>query len=130
MLLLGLVMTAFAVYGVSRHAIKRRLIQKISRWDERPGGVRVWLSEEEWLDRIEHRTDELFQKVRPTRIGDAYDAPQYAEQFIRLADPQNFHSLHIRAAYHDKRKLNRHGQPTLTWVPLEQLRGLPQAEAA
>lgn len=126
----ALVMTAFAVYGVSRHAIRARFMEKVSRWEDRPGGKRRWLSEDEWLNVIEHLTDQAFEKARPVRIGNGFDAPQYAERFIALADTKNFHSLHIRAAYRDEKRLTRSGHPTLTWVTLQELYALQRGEAA
>ncbi len=86
-------MSTFAVFGMTRHYARQASLKStptsiILAGSNTPGGGRRELTEGEWLDAVDARTDRLFQSKRCVQLSALFDTPHFAEDFMKLLDRQ------------------------------------------
>ncbi|SSW66644.1 hypothetical protein AVE30378_02183 [Achromobacter veterisilvae] len=79
-------MSAFCVFGMTE-PIARKAAAKA--WDKHLATmtkeVRGWLTDKDEADWIAVRTEYLLAKAKPVQVSGSFDAPQFANDYIRLA---------------------------------------------
>lgn len=115
-------MGAFAVFGVSRAACWESAKKKTERQEGKGDSAR-WLGEAEWMDKVRAEAERQFQSNRVGPVSDSFDAPQFAEEFLRraLEHPDQWRDLHIKAHAPSGHKNADTGRETKTWVLLADL---------
>jgi hypothetical protein len=80
-------MSTFAVFGMTMDLARQeaRKIVPTTRQNTGPGPRLIELTEREWLEKVELYAGEVFSGKKVKQISPAFDAPQFAEQFIELA---------------------------------------------
>ena len=86
-------MTTFAVFGMTRAAATEIARKKVPTVVEN-----VVIPQDEWEQRVQETADAIMHGKQVKQLSQAFDAPQFANQFIQIAmRTQNSRSLHIRA---------------------------------
>uniref|UniRef100_A0A0H3WNJ2 Uncharacterized protein n=1 Tax=Pandoraea faecigallinarum TaxID=656179 RepID=A0A0H3WNJ2_9BURK len=83
------------------------------------------LSENEWMERVRALADEKFLSMKPVKVTQEFDAPQFAEEFIALVERCNtpdLASLKImcqgtKTKADGTPMVNKDGSPKTGWVP-------------
>lgn len=79
-------MTAFCVFGMTE-PIARAAARKA--WEKHVAAmtkeVRAYLTDSDETDWIDVKTDYLLAKARPVQVSGAFDAPQFARDYMALA---------------------------------------------
>lgn len=87
-------MSTFAVFGMTRDYARQAALKNTptvmfeSGLNVLGGGGRRVLTESEWLEAVAARTDRVFKSGRAVQLSRLFDAPQFAEDFIRLLREQ------------------------------------------
>lgn len=77
-------MSTYAVFGMTEHFARDEARKKTAT---KSGGRD--LTEQEWLERVEARVQKIMEGKRIVQLSGMFDAPQFAEQFIRLMHSDN-----------------------------------------
>lgn len=113
-------MSGFCVYGRSRQVAIERAKNKVPTHEGRKP-----LSENEWMERVRALADEKFLSMKPVKVTQEFDAPQFAEEFIALVERCNtpdLASLRImcqgtKTKADGSPMLGKDGKPKTGWVP-------------
>ena len=114
-------MSTFAVFGMTRHIALQMARKKTSNI---VGNTII--PESEWDNRVSAAADAIMSGSKIKQISDAFDAPQFAQEWIDLCR-RSGHSryLHIRAkrVVRDEKgspMYSKNGRsPKKSWVPFE-----------
>jgi hypothetical protein len=114
-------MGAFCVFGVSLEDCKIKARRKVKTYDKaekRP------LTQDEWAERVQKLARELFESwsVTPKQISPAFDAPQFCEDWLKIAaiDRQVITPrIMCRGEKIDPKgaPVIRKGAPVIGWIP-------------
>jgi hypothetical protein len=87
-------MSTYAVFGMTEHFAREEAKKKTPTWK---GGRELTL--EEWLEAVEARVARTMAGKRIVQLSSMFDAPQFADQFIRLlqADDCERRDICVRA---------------------------------
>lgn len=88
------IMSTYAVFGMTEHFAREEARKKT------PTNIgKRNLTEAEWLEQVELRVQKVMTGKRVVQLSCLFDAPQFAEQFIRLmqADASARRDICIRA---------------------------------
>ncbi|WP_087686771.1 hypothetical protein [Pandoraea sp. PE-S2R-1] len=113
-------MSGFCVYGRSRQVAIERAKNKVPTHE----GRRL-LSEVEWMEKARAIADEKYLSMKPVKVTQEFDAPQFAEEFIALVERCNTPDLAglrimcqgAKTKADGSPMLNKAGQPRTGWVP-------------
>lgn len=75
-------MTAFCVFASSMPVAIERAKKRVSLIDPHTKERRT---ESEWLAVVKEVAPSIFAKMKPVQVSPAFDAPQFAEEWIELA---------------------------------------------
>lgn len=116
-------MGAFCVYAASREVAINRAEKKIpTRKGKRQ------LTESEWRAEVELEAAAIFARMKPVRCSPEFDAPQFAAEFIALAEKTAADAFAGMKVMRLGDKVDKKGAaviskttgaPVVTWVPLE-----------
>lgn len=87
-------MSTYAVFGMTRsRAVEdaRRNTEAINH------ATKQQLTEAEWIAVCDKKADATMAGTHCVRLGDMFDAPQFAQQFLELCKRQEHRNLHIKA---------------------------------
>ncbi len=106
-------MTSFCVFGVSRQMIFNRL--------EKSMDIKSRESEPDFYARVRAAAGEKFStSFRGTKVSPVFDAPQFCDDWMRIAskDDYSFLTIMCRSEKIDKKGdiVIKDGAPVLTWV--------------
>lgn len=76
-------MGAFVVFGSSRTAAKKKAEREVIYGFDKKLNRMISLAE--WRDRVEARAKEIFGTAKESPISPEFDAPQFCEDWIRIA---------------------------------------------
>lgn len=113
-------MSAFCVYGVSLAHCVKVAEKKVRSYDKE---LKRDLTQEEWKERVYTLALEMFEhSARPRQISPAFDAPQFANDWIEVAKrTAKIHSQKLmrRGEKKDKKgnPVVRKGSPVIGWIP-------------
>ena len=86
-------MSTYAVFGMTR----RRALEGVrARTEAVDYKTRKGISVEEWEARCQTEADQVMESARVIQLSEKFDAPQYAEQFLKIAEKEGGRSLQIR----------------------------------
>jgi hypothetical protein len=121
-------MGAFCVFGMTRQmanklATDAEAKRKLTRQE------RAALTEEDVRQWIAEKAEELFSDAKARQVSPAFDAPQFANDWIDLAkrtDQAKRCRVMVRGAKVDKKGApsisKRTGKPVMTWLPYKEMR--------
>lgn len=75
-------MSAFAVFASSLPVARLRAEKRVPLVVKQ---TKVRLTESEWRAKVEEIAVDLFSQMAPVQVSPAFDAPQFAEEWISLA---------------------------------------------
>lgn len=113
-------MSAFCVFGVTLENCKKAAEKKVSTWDSK---LQVHISPAEWRKRVDALAAEIFESAkRSKQISPAFDAPQFANDWIGVADrTTKARAMRImrRGEKTDEKgaPVIRKGKPVIGWIP-------------
>jgi hypothetical protein len=113
-------MSAFCVFGITLDQCKKAAAKKVSTWDDKK---KQPISMAEWSEKVDALALELFEKAsRAKQISPAFDAPQFASDWISVADKTvKARSMKImrRGKKVDEKgaPVLRKGKPVIGWIP-------------
>ena len=87
-------MSTYAVFGMTRHRAVEMAKRQINREIEKKGG---FVPEPEWLERVNARADEIMKSDHTIQLSEKFDAPQFAREFLEIAQKYESRQLHIKA---------------------------------
>lgn len=106
-------MSAFRVYGVSKTICRQRAEKATPAYD---GALKRMLTDDEWTARVKARADELFAQGGARAISPVFSAPQFCQDWIRLAG-DSVRACVIKARVETGTKKN--GMPRFGWRPYQ-----------
>lgn len=106
-------MSTFRVYGMTEH--KARQMARASVFPKSRESV------EEYEERVQQRFEKIMDSARQVPLSTAFDAPQYAEQFIQMAKKAGRVS-NLCIKYPAKVKVLRKNKPVMQTVWKEYVR--------
>lgn len=116
-------MSAFCVFASSMLVARERAEKKVPTVDPE---TKKRLTETEWREKVEDRATEIFASMKPVQASPAFDAPQFCEEWIRIAHPTQLYEGYIikcRGVARDKKgnpKISKtKGTEMITWVSYE-----------
>ena len=90
-------MSTFAVFGMTRTMALTEARKKVYPYKGH-GKDRVHLSPEEWEQECQRYADRVMEGARTTRLTQAFDAPQFAKEYVeRLKKAGSCRDLSIKA---------------------------------
>jgi hypothetical protein len=116
-------MGAFCVYAASREVATIRAEKKVSTRE----GKRQ-LTEAEWREKVAIEASAIFTRMKPVRCSPEFDAPQFAADFIDLAEKTAADAFANMKVMRLGDKVDKKGAPSIskttgkpmiTWVPFE-----------
>jgi hypothetical protein len=95
---------------MTRHRAFEMAKRQIDREIDRKG---KFVAEQEWLERVNARTDLIMNSDHTIQLSEKFDAPQFAREFLQIA--RKFESRHLHIKAHHKTDEMKLGKPVLVW---------------
>lgn len=107
-------MSAFCVFGTSRSVAKARATKRV---EESVRVKKLKLTPEQFEAEVAEVAAAIFKKSGRVKISNLFDAPQFANDFIRAGvSADHICRAHVRARI-DSGEINKKtGKPRMTWT--------------
>lgn len=113
-------MSAFCVFGVTYDACVRQVQKKLEPHIKEGKTTRP-MTREEYEAAVKEKAEALFEKVRAKQVSPAFDAPQFANEWLSIANRSKARSLSImrKGEKVDEKgaPVLRNGKPVIGWIP-------------
>lgn len=113
-------MSAFCVYGVTYDSCKKQAQKKLSP-HVIDGKTTRMMTAEEYAAAIEEMATALFIKSKAKQVSPAFDAPQFAKEWIDVAQRTKARALKVmRKGERTNAKgapILKNGKPVIGWIP-------------
>lgn len=106
-------MSTYAVFGMTRAAAKDLAKKSVDKDIQKAG---KFVPESSWLKMVEAETDSIMKSSKVVMLSNKFDAPQFAQDFKRLAEKIESRSLHIKAYCQSQEKSVKTGKYKMHWV--------------
>jgi hypothetical protein len=114
-------MSAFCVFGVTYDACVEQAKKKVEPYIKEQGKPTRAMTPEEYAGAVREKADALFESAREKQISPAFDAPQFADDWIAIANRSKARALKIMRKgqkVNDKgAPILRNGKPVIGWIP-------------
>jgi hypothetical protein len=105
-------MSTYAVFGMTKHRAIEEASKKIETHDKKTGDP---IPESEWTAKVEQMAAETMASSRVIQLSERFDAPQFAREFLTIAQKYESRSLHIKAYAKTGEKNPKTGKPIMQW---------------
>jgi hypothetical protein len=113
-------MTAFCVFGVTYDSCVKQVQKKLEP-HVKEGKTTRTMTREEYECAVKEKADALFEKMKARQVSPAFDAPQFANEWLAIANRSRARALLVmrKGEKVDEKgaPVLRNGRPVIGWIP-------------
>jgi len=105
-------MSTYAVFGMTPAAAMVKARKKVPTHKEYGAAI----SEKDWLAKVKTVADEIMGGSQCIQLSDKFDAPQFADEYLALAQKFGGRSLYVKAYSPTGDRNPSTGRPVMSWT--------------